>query len=117
VHSAVVSRSYLGGLGGPGYPVPLMSPETGFARFSSFTSLHRVPRSSKREVMLALNGSSADAQREKARWVVCRSEVKEEGCAQRRPGDMSVGTPPTSPSTKHVSQDNAQNRRQAKWAK
>jgi hypothetical protein len=43
-----------------------MSPETGCARFSSFTSLHRVPRSSPARSMLALNGSSADAQREKA---------------------------------------------------
>ena len=65
-----------------------MSPETGFARFSSFTSLRRVPRLADPKTMLALPGSSADAQREKARWVVCRSEVKEEGCAQRRPGDV-----------------------------
>lgn len=113
---------HLGGLGGPGYPVPLMSPETGFARFSSFTSLHRVPRSSKPEVLSALNGSGADAQREKAVMGVCRSEVKEEGCAQRRPGDMSGGTHPSPPSQNKRQPSNGThttetNRRQAKWAK
>jgi hypothetical protein len=44
--------------------------------------------------MLTLNGSSADAKREKAVMGVCRSEVKEEGFAQQNPGDMSgVGHP------------------------
>jgi hypothetical protein len=52
--SSSVSLDYLGVIGDPGYPAPLMSPETGFARFSSFTSLRRVPRLADPEATLAL---------------------------------------------------------------
>ncbi|GLS16432.1 hypothetical protein GCM10007935_38720 [Hydrogenophaga electricum] len=121
LRSSAVSLFYLGGLGGPGYPVPLMSPETGFARFSSFTSLHRVPRSSEPEAMLARTGGEP-MRSEKAVMGVCRSEVKEEGFVQQNPGDMSGGTHPSPPSQNKRQPSNgtnttATNRRQAKWAK
>lgn len=52
---------------------------------------------------------------EKVVMRVCRSEIKEEG--RNGPGDIRGGRPASPPSTTNVSQDNAQNRRQAKWAK
>jgi hypothetical protein len=71
--------------------------------------------------MLTLNGSSADAKREKAVMGVCRSEVKEEGFAQQNPGDMSGGMHPSPPSQnkrqpRNISQQTKQ-RRKTKWAK
>lgn len=111
---AAVSLSYLGGIGDPGYPAPLMSPETGCARFSSFTSLRRVPGLADPEVMLERT-VSVPMRSEKAVMGVCRSEVKEEGFAQQNPGDMSGGTPPSPPSNHNIQPINS--RRQQPWAK
>ena len=111
---ACFSLMGVGGMAIAGYTAPRMSPEMGCAHFSSFISLRRAPHARHSEVMLALHGSSADAQREKAVMRVCRSEIKEEG--RNGPGDIRGGRPASPPSTQHVSREESK-RRQAKWAK
>ena len=67
-----------------GYMVAFVSPEPGYARLSSFTSLHHGPQCHSQRTWLALNDSMhsdicglawlADSGRRAAQW----SEVKEE---------------------------------------
>jgi hypothetical protein len=102
----------------PGYPAPLMSPETGCARFSSFTSLRRVPTTRHPEAMLALNGSSADAQREGGDGCVPqRSKGGGLRAAQTGGHERRYTPSPPSTTTRQPRNDSKATRRQAKWAK
>src|SRR3990167_5634036 len=91
---SAVSLKGVGRIERPGRSAPLMSPGPGFARPSYFTSLRRTPHPIDPTRGVGTHGATEQPCSGLTAPGAYRSEVKEEGCAQRRPGDMSVGGRP-----------------------